>query len=53
MKGDNIGLLAGVPTTIKVNTDQIGYPSTNGLRQKDLVAKEDSPVVKISETLMH
>jgi len=46
-EGENIGILAGVPTTIKVNTDQIGYPSTNGLRiQKDLIAKKDSPVVK-------
>ena len=46
-QGDYIGLLAGVPTTIKVNTDQIGYPSTNGLQiQKDLIAKKDSPVVK-------
>ena len=40
-EGKNIGLLAGVPTTIKVNTDLIGYPSTNGLRiQKDLIAKK-------------
>ena len=47
MEGENIGTLAGVPITIKVNTDQIGYPSTNGLRiQKDLIAKKDSPVVK-------
>ena len=46
-EGEKIGTLAGVPTTIKVNTDQIGYPSTNGLRiQKDLIAKKDSPVVK-------
>ena len=46
-EGKNTGLLAGVPTTVKVNTDQIGYPSTNGLRiQKDLIAKKDSPVVK-------
>ena len=30
--GDTLGLLAGVPITIKVNTDQNGYPSTNGLR---------------------
>ena len=44
---ENLGELAGVPVTIKVNTDQIGYASTNGLRiQKDLVAKKDSPVVK-------
>ncbi len=46
-EGQKTGLLAGVPTTIKVNTDQSGYPSTNGLRiQKDLIAKKDSPVVK-------
>ena len=45
--GETLGLLAGVPITIKVNTDQNGYPSTNGLRiQKDLIAKKDSPVVK-------
>ncbi len=44
---DTLGLLAGVPITIKVNTDQNGYPSTNGLRiQKNLIAKKDSPVVK-------
>ena len=46
-KNENLGDLAGVPVTIKVNTDQIGYASTNGLRtQKNLVAKQDSPVVK-------
>ena len=46
-KNQNLGDLAGVPVTVKVNTDQIGYASTNGLRiQKNLVAKEDSPVVK-------
>ena len=45
--GETLGELAGVPVTIKVNTDQIGYASTNGLRiQKDLIAKQDSPVVK-------
>ena len=44
---ENFGELAGVPVTVKVNTDQIGYASTNGLRiQKDLIAKKDSPVVK-------
>jgi len=30
--GETLGELAGVPVTIKVNTDQIGYASTNGLR---------------------
>ena len=44
---EKIGLLAGIPTTVKVNTDQVGYPSTNGLQiQKDLIATQDSPVVK-------
>ncbi len=46
-ENEKIGLLAGVPITVKVNTDQIGYPSTNGLQiQKDLIASQDSPVVK-------
>ena len=45
-KGGDPGPLAGVPTTIKVNADQAGYATTNGLRlQKDLVAAADSPVV--------
>ena len=44
--GDYVGPLAGVPVTIKVNTDQVGYASTNGLQiQKDLIANEDNPVV--------
>jgi amidase len=45
-RGENPGLLAGVPVTIKVNVDQQGFATTNGLRlQKDLVATEDNPVV--------
>ncbi len=45
-KGEDPGLLAGVPVTIKENVDQKGCPTTNGLRlQKDLVASEDNPVV--------
>lgn len=45
-RGEDAGPMAGVPTTIKVNTDQEGYATTNGLRlQKDLVAKQDNPVV--------
>jgi amidase len=44
---EKLGELAGVPMTVKVNTDQVGYASTNGLRiQKDLIAKQDSPVIK-------
>jgi amidase len=45
-RGDDPGPLAGVPVTIKVNTDQAGYTTTNGLRlQRDLVATTDSPLV--------
>ncbi len=40
------GPLCGVPVTIKVNVDQIGHATTNGLViQKDLIAQTDSPVV--------
>ena len=40
------GPMAGVPVTIKDNTDQKGFATTNGLRiQRDLIAAEDSPVV--------
>ncbi len=45
-RGEDPGPLAGVPVTIKVNTDQVGYATTNGLRlQRDLVANADSPLV--------
>lgn len=45
-RGDDPGPLAGVPVTIKVNADQKGYATTNGLRiQRDLIAQQDSPVV--------
>jgi amidase len=45
-RGEAVGPLAGVPVTIKVNTDQAGHATTNGLRlQRDLVAEVDSPVV--------
>jgi amidase len=44
--GEDPGPLAGVPVTIKVNVDQAGHATTNGLRiLKDLVAQQDSPVV--------
>lgn len=44
--GEDPGLLAGVPVTVKVNLDQAGFATTNGLvAQKDLVATENSPVV--------
>lgn len=45
-RGDEVGPLAGVPVTIKVNVDQEGYPTTNGLKlQRDTIAKIDNPVV--------
>jgi amidase len=45
-RGETLGPLAGVPVTIKVNVDQAGFATTNGLRlQKDLVARVDNPVV--------
>ena len=44
--GEDAGVLAGVPVTIKVNIDQAGHANTNGLRiQKDHVPEADSPVV--------
>jgi amidase len=45
-KGEPQGALAGVPVVIKINVDQAGRATSNGLRlQKDLIAKVDSPVV--------
>ena len=45
-RGEDPGVLCGVPVTIKVIVDQKGHASTNGVRLfKDLIAKEDSPVV--------
>ncbi|MEM9370321.1 MAG: amidase family protein [Pseudomonadota bacterium] len=44
--GVDPGPLAGVPVTTKVNVDQEGLATTNGLRiQRELVAREDNPVV--------
>ena len=45
-RGEDAGLLAGVPVTVKVNVDQAGYATTNGLVMlKDHIAAEDNPVV--------
>ena len=45
-RGEDPGPMAGVPVTIKVNVDQKGWPTTNGLRiQRELVAEHDNPVV--------
>ena len=45
-RGEDVGPLAGVVITTKVNIDQAGFATTNGLRsQQDLVARSNSPVV--------
>ena len=45
-RGDTLGLLHGVPVTTKVNTDQAGCPTDNGVvAYRDLIAREDSPVI--------
>jgi amidase len=50
-RGEDVGPLAGVPVGIKVNIDQAGFATTNGLRaQKDLIARTNSPVV---DSLLH
>lgn len=45
-RGERPGPLAGVPVTVKVNIDQAGYATTNGVTlQKNLIAAHNSPVV--------
>jgi amidase len=45
-KGENVGPMAGVPVTVKVNIDQKGYATTNGVKLlRDNIAKANSPVV--------
>jgi amidase len=45
-KGEKAGALAGVPVTVKVNIDQEGFATTNGLKlQRDTIAKSNSPVI--------
>ena len=44
-RGDELGALAGIPVTVKVNVDQKGYATTNGLElQRDLTAKSIIPL---------
>jgi amidase len=43
---EDVGALAGVPVTVKVNIDQVGFANTNGLKlQRDIIARSNSPVV--------
>src|SRR3954471_9676742 len=45
-RGDDVGPLAGVPVTVKVNIDQQGFATTNGLKlQRDVIANTNSPVI--------
>jgi len=45
-RNEDVGALAGVPVTVKVNIDQVGFANTNGLRlQRDIIARGNSPVV--------
>ncbi|MEA2885876.1 MAG: amidase, partial [Bradyrhizobium sp.] len=45
-RGEDAGALAGVPVTVKVNIDQQGFATTNGLKlQRDVIAKTNSPVI--------
>ncbi len=43
---EDVGALAGVPVTVKVNIDQQGFATTNGLKlQRDVIAASNSPVI--------
>src|ERR1700746_3024198 len=45
-RGEDAGSLAGVPVTVKVNIDQEGFATTNGLKlQANAIAKSNSPVI--------
>ena len=45
-KGEPLGLLHGVPVTVKTNVDQKGHATSNGVVAfADVMASEDSPVV--------
>ena len=45
-RGEDPGSLAGVPVTVKVNIDQEGFATTNGLKlQRDAIASSNNPVI--------
>jgi amidase len=46
-RGEDPGPLAGVPVSVKINTDMAGFATSNGTRlQKDLIAQSNSPAVE-------
>ncbi|MDY0743517.1 amidase family protein [Paucibacter sp. R3-3] len=46
-RGEDVGPLAGVPVTVKINVDMAGFPTTNGTHlQRDFIAKVNSPAVE-------
>ncbi|MGH6711480.1 MAG: amidase family protein [Bradyrhizobium sp.] len=45
-RGEDVGPLGGVPITVKVNIDQVGFATTNGLKlNREAVAATNSPVI--------
>jgi amidase len=45
-RNEDPGPLAGVTVTVKVNIDQAGFATTNGLKlQRDVIAQTNSPVI--------
>jgi amidase len=45
-RNEDPGPLGGVPVTVKVNIDQTGFATTNGVRlQRDVIARSNNPVV--------
>jgi amidase len=45
-RNEDAGPLAGVPVTVKVNIDQEGFATTNGLKlQRDVIARSNTPVI--------
>src|SRR5437763_6633768 len=45
-RGEDARPLGGVPVTVKVNIDQQGFATTNGLKlQRDAIAKSNNPVI--------
>src|ERR1700722_7950719 len=45
-RNEEVGPLGGVPVTVKVNIDQQGFATTNGLKlQREVIAASNNPVI--------